>query len=55
MHCADAIDESLSEMTSILEKIQFIDEKAGRRLRELVTISTEAVNTITSCSAHQKR
>lgn len=55
MHCADAIDESLIEMKSILDKLQDSDEKAGKRLGELVASSAEAVNIITSCSSHQKR
>lgn len=55
MHCADAIDESLIEMKSILDKLQYSDEKAGKRLGELVASSAEAVNIITSCSSHQKR
>jgi hypothetical protein len=55
VHCADAIDESLGEMKSIMDTLQFPDEKAGQRLRELVTSSAEAVQIITSCSSHQKR
>ncbi|TIA07743.1 hypothetical protein D6C80_09612 [Aureobasidium pullulans] len=55
VHCADAIDESLIEMKSILDKLQYSDEKAGKRLGELVASSAEAVNIITSCSSHQKR
>lgn len=56
MHCADAIDESLTEMRTIVEKSKFSDNEAGgKRLNELITNSVEAVNTITSCSAHQKR
>ncbi|CAD0092960.1 unnamed protein product [Aureobasidium mustum] len=55
VHCADAIDESLNEMKSIMDKMQFPDEKAGQRLRELVGNSAEAVQIITSCSSHQKR
>ncbi|THW12366.1 hypothetical protein D6D25_07408 [Aureobasidium pullulans] len=42
-------------MKSILDKLQYSDEKAGKRLGELVASSAEAVNIITSCSSHQKR
>jgi signal transduction histidine kinase len=42
-------------MKSIMDTLQFPDEKAGQRLRELVTSSAEAVQIITSCSSHQKR
>ncbi|KAI5198167.1 hypothetical protein E4T39_06893 [Aureobasidium subglaciale] len=55
VHCADAIDESLGEMQSALDKLPVSDEKVGKRLRELVASSAEAVNIITSCSSHQKR
>ncbi|KAI4719758.1 hypothetical protein E4T48_04057 [Aureobasidium sp. EXF-10727] len=55
VHCADAIDESLGEMKSIMDRLQVSDEKAGQRLRELVANSAEAVQIITSCSSHQKR
>ncbi|KAG9715543.1 putative histidine kinase HHK19p, partial [Aureobasidium melanogenum] len=55
VHCADAIDESLEEMKSVMDKLQLTDEKAGQRLRELIESSAEAVQTITSCSSHQKR
>ena len=55
VHCADAIDESLGEMKSIMDTSQFPDDKAGHRLRELVASSAEAVQIITSCSSHQKR
>ncbi|KAK6002203.1 hypothetical protein QM012_001841 [Aureobasidium pullulans] len=55
VHCADAIDESLGEMRSTMDKLQFPDEKAGQRLRDLVESSAEAVQIITSCSSHQKR
>ncbi|KAI5255269.1 hypothetical protein E4T42_02033 [Aureobasidium subglaciale] len=55
VHCADAIDESLGEMQSILGKLPVSDERADKRLRELVASSAEAVNIITSCSSHQKR
>ncbi|KAI5274817.1 hypothetical protein E4T47_02002 [Aureobasidium subglaciale] len=55
VHCADAIDESLGEMQSILDNLPVSDGKADKRLRELVASSAEAVNIITSCSSHQKR
>ncbi|KAI5215571.1 hypothetical protein E4T46_08210 [Aureobasidium subglaciale] len=55
VHCADAIDESLGEMQSILGKLPVSDERADKRLLELVASSAEAVNIITSCSSHQKR
>jgi signal transduction histidine kinase len=55
VHCADSIDESLSEMKSIMDTLQFPDSKAGQRLSELVASSAEAVQIITSCSSHQKR
>ncbi|KAH0025304.1 putative histidine kinase HHK19p, partial [Aureobasidium melanogenum] len=55
VHCADAIDESLEEMKSIMEKLQLTDKKAGQRLHALIESSAEAVQTITSCSSHQRR
>ncbi|KAG9943177.1 putative histidine kinase HHK19p, partial [Aureobasidium melanogenum] len=55
VHCADAIDESLEEMRSTMDNLQFSNEKAGQRLRKLIESSAEAVQTITSCSSHQKR
>lgn len=55
VHCADAIDESLGEIKSIMNTLQFPNDKAGDRLRELVSSSAEAVQIITSCSSHQKR
>lgn len=55
VHCADAIDESLGEMKSIMDTSPFSDDKAGHRLRELVSSSAEAVQIITSCSSHQRR
>jgi signal transduction histidine kinase len=55
VHCADAIDECLGEMKSIMDTSQFPDNKVGQRLRELVASSAEAVQIITSCSSHQKR
>lgn len=55
VHCADSIDESLSEMKSIMDTLQFPNDKAGQRLSELVASSAEAVQIITSCSSHQKR
>jgi uncharacterized protein YueI len=55
VHCADAIDESLEEMKSIMDKLQLTDEKAGQRLHALIESSAEAVQTITSCSSHQRR
>lgn len=42
-------------MKFTMDKMQFPDERAGRRLRELVDSSAEAVQIITSCSSHQKR
>jgi len=55
VHCADAIDESLTEIRSIIDTLPFPDEKVGQRLRELVESNSEAVQIITSCSSHQKR
>jgi hypothetical protein len=55
VHCADSIDESLSEMKSIMDTLQFPNDEAGQRFSELVASSAEAVQIITSCSSHQKR
>lgn len=55
VHCADAIDEALTEMKPTLDRMQLLDDQSAKKLQGLVTTSLEAVSTIASCSAHQKR
>ncbi|GAB7351229.1 hypothetical protein MBLNU459_g1662t2 [Dothideomycetes sp. NU459] len=53
VHCADAISDNLADISTIVE--QTCDEKARSAMQELIASSVEAVQTITACSAHQKR
>lgn len=56
VHCADSISDSLMEMSSIIKSWDTSAQHSyGQQLKETIESSIEAVNTITSCSGHQKR
>lgn len=55
VHCADSIADSLAEMKTLVKSMQRTEDNSFKQLAELIESSTEAVNIITSCTAHQKR
>ena len=61
MHCADSISESLSEMKTLIASLKQplkqgeTRDAAHKQLDELLESSIDAVQTISQCSAHQKR
>lgn len=61
MHCADSTYDSLAEMKKLLPLLASSAQDSDKpnaicaKLHELVESSIDAVETISSCSAHQKR
>lgn len=56
IHCADAISDSLSQLRAItLLQNESFGNVTIKQLREIHDNSVDAVETILSCSAHQKR
>lgn len=56
VHCADSITDSLAEMRSLAETLKLTEHVSKlEHLFELIESSTDAVQTIASCTAHQKR
>lgn len=54
VHCAESLAESLMEMTEVAKKFSCKEDEVAK-LQALIEASTEAVNTIISCSDHQRR
>lgn len=61
MHCADSLANSLSDMKLLLDQVKYrVTSEANKaattkRLQECTSNMTEAVDTIMSCTVHQKR
>jgi len=56
VHCADSLSESLLEMKAVAETFRLTEHVDKlKTLMDLIEGSLDAVNTITSCSSHQKR
>ncbi|KAH0345037.1 putative histidine kinase HHK19p, partial [Aureobasidium melanogenum] len=61
VHCADLLKESLVEMRELIDALENVRkndsscQKTKARLEEHLKNGTEAVDTIISCSMHQKR